>query len=82
MFEILQRIHDNNRILPDNLDEYDIDPGIDLEEGDLDSDDDPDYLDITERLAGVNLDDAEQVWDKLTEDEKQDFVAFLKYKIM
>lgn len=49
----------------------------DLEE-DLDSDDDDNYIDIAERLANVNLDDAEDVWDKLTEDERQDFVAFLK----
>lgn len=49
----------------------------DLEE-DLDSDDDDNFIDITERLADVNLDDAEKVWEKLTEDEKQDFVAFLK----
>lgn len=79
MLEVLQRVHDSNRIIPEDLEEYELDPNIDLENLDLDSDDDPEYLDITERLAGVNLDDAEQVWDKLTEDEKQDFVAFLKY---
>ncbi|ENN77619.1 hypothetical protein D910_07597 [Dendroctonus ponderosae] len=50
----------------------------DLEE-DLDSDDDI-YVDLSERLAGVNLDDADTIWDKLTNDERQDFVAFLKSK--
>lgn len=49
----------------------------DLEE-DLDSDDDVDYVDIAQRLAGVNLDDPETVWGKFTDDERQDFVAFLK----
>lgn len=44
----------------------------------LDSDDEPDIEDLTERLAGVDLDNADQVWDKLTEDERQEFVAFLK----
>ncbi|XP_050316207.1 zinc finger HIT domain-containing protein 2 isoform X2 [Anthonomus grandis grandis] len=48
----------------------------DLEE-DLDSDDE-DYIDIAERLAGVDLDDTDTVWDKLTNDERQDFMAFLK----
>ncbi|XP_044261411.1 zinc finger HIT domain-containing protein 2 [Tribolium madens] len=48
-----------------------------LEEDDLDSDDD-EFADIAVRLAGVDLDDADQVWEKLTKDEKQEFVAFLK----
>lgn len=76
MMEILQRSHDNNKILPD-LEEYNVDPNLD--ECSIDSDDDVDCGDISERLAGVNLDDAEQVWERLTEDERQDFVAFLKY---
>lgn len=29
-------------------------------------------------FVGVNLDDPETVWGKLTDDERQDFVAFLK----
>ncbi|KAF7287689.1 zinc finger HIT domain-containing protein 2 [Rhynchophorus ferrugineus] len=88
MMEILQRTHENNRIPgsdPEEDGDIDLDDigpfsqFVDIEdlEEDLDSDDD-NFLDITERLAGVNLDDAEQVWEKLTEDEKQDFVAFLK----
>lgn len=44
----------------------------------LDSDDEEDLLDIHERLAGVNLDDTEKVWEKLTLDEKQEFEAFLR----
>lgn len=78
MLDILKRTHENNRISPAD-DEYELDPNLHLDNCDTDSDDEPDYLDISERLAGVNLDDAEQVWEKLTEDEKQDFVAFLKY---
>lgn len=45
----------------------------------LDSDDDDDVADIADRLAGVNLDDADEVWKKLTKDEQLEFVAFLKY---
>lgn len=78
ILDILQRPHEKDRLPPNDLQQYDIDSNFDLEECDLDSDDDPEFQDITERLAGVNLDDAEQVWEKLTEDEKQDFVAFLK----
>lgn len=77
MLEILQKTHENNRIFPD-LDEVNVDPRLDPDNSDIDSDDDTDCCDISERLAGVNLDDAEQVWERLTEDEKQDFVAFLK----
>lgn len=73
ILEILQKTHENNKILPD------LDQTLETDECDIDSDDDADFGDISERLAGVNLDDAEQVWERLTEDEKQDFVAFLKY---
>lgn len=78
MLEILQRTHENNRILPHNDEKFDIHPNPDTESSDLDSDDDPNYLDIAERLEGIDLDDTDQVWQRLTEDEKQDFVAFLK----
>lgn len=44
----------------------------------LDSDDEEDVLDLGERLAGIDLDDADGVWQKLTNDERQEFVAFLK----
>jgi hypothetical protein len=50
----------------------------DEEDSELDSDDEDDVADITNRLAGVDLDNADQVWEKLTEDEQQEFIAFLK----
>ncbi|KAG5893097.1 hypothetical protein JTB14_024298 [Gonioctena quinquepunctata] len=80
MLEILERTHENNKLpLGDNSDTAEEYPNFDLEEiPNLDSDDDEIYSDIADRLAGVNLDDAEQVWEKLTEDEKQEFVSFLK----
>ncbi|KAJ8957976.1 hypothetical protein NQ318_001977 [Aromia moschata] len=78
MLEILQRTHENNMI-PSSEEMNDFENYADFENFDqADSDDDPDFEDIADRLAGVDLDDAEQVWDKLTEDEKQEFVAFLK----
>lgn len=75
MLEILSRTHENNRI---PFDEEAANDHRSDEEEELDSDDD-EFIDISERLAGVNLDDAEQVWEKLTEDERQEFVAFLRY---
>ncbi|RZC36976.1 MTP18 domain containing protein [Asbolus verrucosus] len=63
MLEILKQNHLSNN--EENSDE-------------LDSDDDDDIADITERLVGVDLDNADQVWEKLTEDEQQEFIAFLK----
>ena len=49
-----------------------------VDDSELDSDDE-EVADIADRLAGVDLDDADQVWDKLTQDEQQEFIAFLKY---
>lgn len=44
----------------------------------LDSDDE-EYKDIMERLQGIDLDNSEMVWNKLTCDERQEFEAFLRY---
>lgn len=40
-----------------------------------DSDDDIETDSLQERLAGIDLDDAEQVWASLNEDERKDFIA-------
>lgn len=79
MMEILQRVHETNKIPSfDGLDEQGYaETQSDEEEDVLDSDDE-EFVDINERLAGIDLDNAEQVWDKLTEDERQEFVAFLR----
>lgn len=86
--EILKRAHEDNQIVFSDNDDtfgecsgFNINDFLDLDsadENELDSDDEEDILDIGDRLAGIDLDDAEQVWGKLTEDEKQEFVAFLK----
>lgn len=65
MMEILQRMHESNESPPDN-------------DEPVDSDDDEACADIAERLAGIDLDKADKVWEKLTDDERQEFVAFLK----
>lgn len=44
-----------------------------------DSDDDEEPADMSERLAGVDLDQADAVWDRLTTDEKREFEELLKH---
>lgn len=84
MLEILKRMHEENRVHFSDSDTDADEPPFqfsfkvnDMDE-DLDSDDNETPMDIADRLAGVDLDDAEQVWEKLTEDEKQEFMSFLK----
>ncbi|KAK9499032.1 hypothetical protein O3M35_003548 [Rhynocoris fuscipes] len=42
------------------------------------SDDSDDIESINNRLEGVNLDDADLVWDKLTDEERQEFLNLIK----
>lgn len=49
-----------------------------FDEETIDSDDEEETLDLGERLAGIDLNDADKVWEKLTHDEQQEFMAFLK----
>ncbi|XP_071448337.1 zinc finger HIT domain-containing protein 2-like isoform X2 [Hetaerina americana] len=44
----------------------------------VDSDDDEPAPELAERLAGVSLDDADAVWDALTEEERRDFMVLLQ----
>lgn len=63
MLEMLERV---NRDDEENIyDEYS-------------SDDSDDVDSINERLAGVDLDDADAVWEKLTEEERQEFIGLVK----
>jgi len=51
------------------------------EEEDCDSDDsedDEDPVDLAERLQGIDLDNADDVWDKLSKDEKKQFDELVK----
>lgn len=43
-----------------------------------DSDDEEDPLDLAERLQGIDLDKADEVWDKLSKDEKKQFDELVK----
>lgn len=66
MQEILRRHYENNQ-------------GMDVNQDDeLDSDDDEDIPDLSDRLKNIDLDDVEKIWGLLADDEKQEFEALVK----
>ncbi|XP_035774018.1 zinc finger HIT domain-containing protein 2-like [Anopheles albimanus] len=69
MMEILQRIDRP----PDDEDEDE-----DEDDGQLDSDDDEQEADLSSRLSGIDLNDAEKVWGHLTSAEKEEFQRMLE----
>lgn len=67
MYDILQRIEQGDEPM---------DSDLELSDKELDSDDDADQLDdddLSKRLEGVDLNDADAIWSKLTESEQQEF---------
>eukprot|EP00088_Acartia_fossae_P048182 TRINITY_DN5252_c1_g1_i1.p1 TRINITY_DN5252_c1_g1~~TRINITY_DN5252_c1_g1_i1.p1 ORF type:complete len:360 (+),score=37.64 TRINITY_DN5252_c1_g1_i1:46-1125(+) len=46
-------------------------------EDSVDSDDDEEEVDLAERLAGIDLDDTDKVWEKLSASERREFNALL-----
>lgn len=68
MVDILKRMQDEDNIDIDNLIEYDDEPA--------DSDDEAE-IDLQDRIKDLNLDDADAVWNALTEDERNEFEALL-----
>ncbi|KAJ8712794.1 hypothetical protein PYW08_008098 [Mythimna loreyi] len=72
MVEILKRMQneDTDNIDIENLIEYDEEP--------VDSDDE-EAIALEERIKGLNLDDADALWNVLTEDEKNAFEALLNH---
>ena len=46
---------------------------VQQEEQEEDSDDEEDPIDLSERLRGVNLDNTDEVWARLTEEEREQF---------
>lgn len=68
VLEMLQRVEDSENIADEDEDEY----------GDLDSDDDAsEEGDLAERLAEVDLNNAEAIWERLTDEEKQEFKSIV-----
>ncbi|KAI8130790.1 hypothetical protein FF38_12569 [Lucilia cuprina] len=87
IYDILKRIRESDAgIEADNFDMDGLDSddeenthGLDGEEedieqeGNLDEDDDNDEEDIAERLKDIDINDADEVWQKLTAAEKEEF---------
>ncbi|XP_023308130.2 zinc finger HIT domain-containing protein 2 [Lucilia cuprina] len=87
IYDILKRIRESDAgIEADNFDMDGLDSddeenthGLDCEEedieqeGNLDEDDDNDEEDIAERLKDIDINDADEVWQKLTAAEKEEF---------
>ncbi|XP_049536311.1 zinc finger HIT domain-containing protein 2 [Anopheles darlingi] len=73
MMDILQRIEQQADDGDDDDDEECVE-----EKGELDSDDDEQEADLTARLNGIDLDDAEKVWEHLTNAEKEEFQRMLE----
>lgn len=63
MLEMLSRLHNSE---------------LETDENELDSDDESDELDLADRLHGIDLDDADSVWNRLTAKEKEEFEEILR----
>ncbi|KAG6449778.1 hypothetical protein O3G_MSEX006226 [Manduca sexta] len=71
MIDILKRMNENNESLED------LQPGDeDANDDDFDSDDN-DEVDLEERIKNLDLNDADALWNVLTDDERNEFEALL-----
>ncbi|XP_073820050.1 zinc finger HIT domain-containing protein 2 isoform X2 [Musca autumnalis] len=87
MYDILRRIRESDAGIPiedfdqDSLDSDDEEDGgreeAEGEEGEQGEFEDCDELDIAERLKDVDINDADEVWEHLTQEEKEEFKKLL-----
>lgn len=76
----MQNYHVNDSSQEAKIDESKgegLDSEDESEKDDLDSDDEIQGLDLENRLDGINLDDADKVWEQLTENERRAFNTFV-----
>lgn len=76
MYEILKRIECNEPMDSESDQEIDSDLSDEELDEELDSDDDDDspaYNELSKRLEGIDLNDADAIWSKLTESERHEF---------
>lgn len=71
MVDILKRMQDDDNIDINDLIEYDDDHGEPADSDDEEADD------LERRIENINLDDADEIWNALTEDEKNEFEALI-----
>ncbi|CAG5047589.1 unnamed protein product [Parnassius apollo] len=77
MLDILKKVHTEDlEDLPTNNSLQSIDQTEEL----IDSDDDTE-IDLHERIKGLDLEDADAIWNALTEDERNEFEALIKGEI-
>ncbi|XP_035896766.1 zinc finger HIT domain-containing protein 2 [Anopheles stephensi] len=78
MLEILQRVEQTDALQDEDSSE-DADSVLqEDEEQELDSDDEAQEVQLASRLMGIDLDDSAEVWDRLTDAEKEEFQRFLE----
>lgn len=77
MLEILQRVEQTDALQDDDSSE-DADSVLQDAEQELDSDDEEQEVQLASRLMGIDLDDSAEVWDRLTDAEKEEFQRFLE----
>lgn len=70
MYEILKRIQDDQ---PIDSDSENSDEELDSDDDDNDDENSVNEGDLSKRLAGIDLNDADAVWSHLTETERQEF---------
>lgn len=78
MVEILSRVHEQDENFPESIEDIlaELDEHDNEEDTETDTDDEQ-IAALKERLKGINLDEAEKVWNTLTADEKNEFAALI-----
>jgi hypothetical protein len=77
IIEILKRLQASNEEEDENEPEIEEGSEEDMEE-DMDSDDETEEVDLAKRLENIDLNNADALWDCLTETERQEFEAMLQ----
>uniref|UniRef100_A0A182ME12 HIT-type domain-containing protein n=1 Tax=Anopheles culicifacies TaxID=139723 RepID=A0A182ME12_9DIPT len=77
MLEILQRVEQMDSMQDENS-STDVDSDHEDANQELDSDDEAQEDELASRLQGIDLDNAAQVWDRLTDGEKEEFQRFIE----
>ncbi|XP_053695854.1 zinc finger HIT domain-containing protein 2 [Sabethes cyaneus] len=78
MVEILKRLDGSVTEWNDDDDNDDSNCLASLEEIDSDDDDEETVLELADRLEGVNFDDADAIWERLTDEERKEFQGMLE----
>ncbi|XP_053661148.1 zinc finger HIT domain-containing protein 2 [Anopheles marshallii] len=78
MLEILQRVEQMDSMQDEESSSTEAASDVEDADQQLDSDDEAQEVELANRLKGINLDNAAEVWDRLTDGEKEEFQRFLE----